>query len=953
MRNTEFISGLAQHIIQKYKLKQEELTIVFPNKRAAFYLRSKFKEIYREDIWLPQMLSIQEAMTQWSGISLIDTVDVLFELVAIDSEIYGNKNNINIFGSMAVQMAKDFDEIDQYQVDADHLFSFVFQDKQIGAWHFDKDITEKEKQYLKFFKELKSYYIKLREHLKSQGKGYYGMITRYLAELDETELLERTSHRSIIFAGFNALTPSEQQIIRKLFRSGHAEVIWDFDRYYVEDPQNEAGLFARRYIEKNEPWKPVSFSDRLLNEEKQIHLVKVNGNTIQAKALQSLLQAKVKDDAVVILADEKLMIPVLNAIPDDPKYASLKVSMGYPLQLTSMNSFVREFFKLRRKGHKVKDKGWYLWPLLRLMDLELTKVIFSPQEIKQLDRYKSYVKERSIFIYHEEDFNSCCQSDDLRTFMKLLTDDARTDECESKKFLDLLAALLAFIANKIQVADKASSTLFLLNQVSEVGQVVNRLNGILERYPRYANSLEELEVLYRLVSTNTSIKLNSSSTEGVQLMGLLEARNLDFDTFYMVGVNEGVLPTEKSSSSFIPYYIRKEVQLPDYQEKQAVYAYHFYRQLQGAKKIYFIYNVNSADAGGEPSRFLLQLKYELARRNPKIELIEECFSNRTEKATSPAMLVAHKTDEVMEKLLEKIHTDDPKRALAPTSLAAYIQCPLHFFLKYLMRIEDNALEEETQSNVIGTVVHDTLEQLYKDYCHVLIDKEVFSTVIKPSLKGHLQRMITKRFSQGLPDVGYNYLDKLAIDKVLENYLGYEEAEISKHTLEVLDVEHTFHATVTVNGVECAVAGKADRVDRYDGLVRIIDYKTGFINERDVKVPAVIDSVRDIPEKAMQLLIYKYLYLKEHPEVHPDTVTAALFGLKNHQVRFQLKVEHQGLNDNFMVAMEALLGEVLASMLDQDTPFTQPSDTKIKPCHFCDFKRICINTATGALLANDR
>ena len=925
--NSTFINGLAEHIKSTYNLKDEELTVVFPNKRAAFYLRSRFKEIYDEDIWLPQMLSIEEAMTQWSGIQLVDTIDMLFELISINAELGHTDSDLSLFGSMALQMAKDFDEIDQYNVDAVHLFSYVYEEKKIGVWHLDEAITQKEEQYLQFFKSLQAYYERLRKRLSDQEKGYYGMITRTLANLDDNELKARVKGRKVIFAGFNALTTTEQRIIDKLYRNGLAEVIWDFDRYYVDNEDNEAGLFARRYIKNNVPWKPTVFSDRLLTEEKEIHLIGTIGNTIQTKALQSLLQVELQNDIAVILADENLMIPVLNAIPDDPRYQAVKVSMGYPLRQTSLSHLVSAYFTLRRKGRKVNNADWYLWPILNILDLELIKVVFNKQEIEELDNYKAHIQEKSIFIFRKSDFEEHCTSEDLRTFMTLLLESSLTE-------------LLAFIANKIQQSSEGNEKLFLLNQISETGKAINRLKDILEHYHHNVNGLEEWVILYRLVSGNTNIKLNSSSTGGLQLMGLLEARNLDFDTLYMIGVNEGVLPTDKSNASFIPYHIRMECHLPGYQEKQAVYAYHFYRQLQGANRMYFIYNASGAESGGEPSRFLLQLKYELAQRNPKVKIKEETFGNRTEAAPIPNTLMANKTGETV-------------LTLAPTSLSTFIQCPLRFYLKYLMHIEDNHLDEETRNNTIGSVVHDVLESLYINHCNTLINKDLFINEIKPTLAQKLKETIVKTFGQGLPDVGYNYLNRLTIDKMFANYFSYEEAEIQKHELYILGVEQKMHTKLTVNGIDCTLKGKADRIDRQGGKVRIIDYKTGILKDTEVKVPSQIDSIADIPEKAMQLLIYKYLYLKEHPDVKPETVTAALFGLKNQRVCYELKVDLPELNDNFMGTMDQLLTSAIADLLDRSKPFAQPTDTKVKPCHFCDFKRICANTATGAKLASDR
>ena len=947
--NSNFINSIALHIKEKYDLRKDELTVVFPNKRAAFYLRSKFKEIYNEDIWLPQMLSIEEAVTLWSGIRLVDAVDMLFELISIDSELCQKGNSISVFGNTASQMAKDFDEIDQYDVDAERLFSYIYDLKWLSTWNLNDSFTPEEEDYLEFFKSLMRYYSRLRERLEQQGKGYYGMITRYLAGLPDDELEARTRNRTILFAGFNALTPTERSIVDKLYKTGHAEVIWDFDRYYVDDEHNEAGLFAREYIRRDVPWKPTNFSNNLLSERKEIHLVKANGHTVQAKALQSLLQVEESPDVSVILADEKLIIPVLNAIPDSERYDRVNVSMGYPLRQTALDHLIAEFFTLHCKGRKVKEEGWYLWPIVRILDSELVQTIFNNDEIKELDQYVRAITKRSLYIYKEADFAQYCHSQDLQEFMRLLLDDRKEQPLEV--WIDSLRDLLVFVANKIQRSEKDNDMGFLLNQVSEAGKVVNRLKDIMERYPKYVASLDELEILYRLVSSGISIKLSGSTTTGLQLMGLLEARNLDFNTFYMVGVNEGILPAGKSYNSFIPYNIRKEFHLPDDHEKQAVYAYHFYRQLQGAKKMYFIYNTNDSDNGSEPSRFLLQLKHELATRNPQIKIIEESFVNVTDPGSTPRLLTVNKNDEIMALVMRKIQPEQERYALAPTSLSAYIQCPFKFCLKHLLRIDDNSAQEDTQSNTIGNVVHKTLQSLFNDYCGTIISPLLFEKVIKPTINKKKEEVIQEYFAQGLPEVGYNYLNKLNINKLLSNFIRYEEKELDGHEVSIVGVERLLSTTIEVDGTTCCISGTADRIDCCDGITRIIDYKTGEVDEAEVKVPQDVESLRDIPEKAIQLLIYKYLYLKNNPQPHSN-VSAAIFGLRSRQVCFELEVENEALNQDFISTMEELLATAFRSLMDRSEPFSQPTDKKIKPCRFCDFKTICANTEAGALLADD-
>ena len=946
--NSNFISSLAQHIRDQYDLSKEELTVVFPNKRAALYLRSTIQQTFKKVIWMPQMLSIQEAMTQWSGKQLVDTVDMLFELITIDSEIFGKDHNISLFGSMATQMASDFDEIDQYGVNAEDLFTYVYETKKIGEWSGAIDITPQESLHLQFFKDLERYYQSLRQRLSEQHKGYYGMITRQLAELDEDRLLERIGNRKVIFAGFNALTPTEQAIIDKLYRNGCAEVIWDFDRYYVDDENNPAGYFARYYIHKNLAWKPTVFSNSLLTRDTTIKLIRAEGNSLQSKALQSLLQVNNEVNTAVILADEDLLVPVLNSIPE--RYDKLKVSMGYPLRQTSLHHLLSAFFTLHRKGRKMEQGDWYLWPVLRVFDLELIQVIFNEKEINELNNYRSFVAEKSAFVFNEADFQSYCTSSRVRRFVKLLLCD---DRKSPKKLLDDLAVLLAFVADLVQSSKKEGNAYFLLNQVSEAGKTVNRLNAIVNRYEHYVDTIEDLEVLFRLVSKNTSIKLNNSTTGGLQIMGLLEARNLDFDTFYMVGVNEGILPSNNKGNSFIPYSIRKERGLPDEQEKQAVYAYHFYRLLQSAKTAYFIYNANGAKNGGEPSRFLLQLKYELKRHNPAVKISQEVFAAPAVINSQPERIVVTKNDQLTALLMEKIQTTDTRKALAPTSISDYIKCPLLFCFKYLLKIRDNSFEEDTADNVIGSVVHDTLQLLFDSYKNNDITPALFASDIKPALNDKLQQAYARQFAQGLPNVGYNYLDQLVIKKMFDNWLNYEECDIAHNHISIIDLEHTLHTTLQVNGIDCTIAGKADRIDRRNGKVRVIDYKTGGVNEKNATVPKSISGLADIPEKALQLLIYKYLYLKENPEVDPSMVTASLYGLRQKQVCVDLIVEYEPLNNDFVATMDAFLSDLLATMMDRSVHFAQINYSTNAPCRYCDYGPICVSTSAGAQLEDDR
>ena len=717
MSQDTFISKLAKHIQSHYDLTQQELTVVFPNKRAAFYLRNAFKDNCEQTLWLPQMLSIEEAITQWSGITLADNIDLLFELIDIDAQLHIEQNSdLSVFGSQAAQMAKDFDEIDQYGIDAKAVFNYVLDNKKLELWNFDEEKSkEKELKYLQFFQSLYDYYLRLRDRLTEQGKGYYGMITRHLSELPETDLLGKIGEKSIVFAGFNALTTTEERIINTFVKNGKAEVFFDYDTYYVNDEDNEAGLFARKYMQRHPKWLENGISNTLTTEPKTIHIISASGNALQAKALQAKLQETNDQKQAVVLADQNLLIPVLNGIPE--AYAGFNVSMGYPLQHTPVNQLVKEYFVLCRRNRisrKITEndsermaEGWYIWPVLRIMDLEMVKIIFPNAELEAFNHWKYDNINTGKFIFEDIDINELQHMPNIQAFLRLIL--SKNEEKSPTAVLEKISQLLAFAASMIQAKDQPTESVFLLNQISEVGKIISRLQNIIARNSKYINDLKSLESLYRVLSSGSSLRLSSSNTDGLQIMGLLETRNLGFERLHLLSVNEGILPPDKSRGSFIPQFIRHACGLPSYAESQAVVAYHFYHLLQNGKEIYLYYNNLGDTSGGEASRFILQIKHELAK-NANIKVEEEIFSSTAEPSMEILELSAQKSN-----ALDRLHYLIGEKGLSPSALSTYLNCPLKYYLRYIAQIEDNSVEEDTGVNVIGTIIHDSLELLFADY----------------------------------------------------------------------------------------------------------------------------------------------------------------------------------------------------------------------------------------------
>ena len=959
MNKDTFISKLAKHIQSHYDLQKEEVTVVFPNKRAAFYLRKAFKENCQRTIWLPQIISIEEAVTQWSGIDLADNIDLLFELIDIDAHLHDEVSDLNVFGSQAAQMAKDFDEIDQYGIDAEGVFKYVLENRRLEIWNFDEEKSkEKEVKYLQFFQSLYEYYLRLRDRLNGQGKGYYGMITRGLSELSETELIEKVGNGKIIFAGFNAMTATEERIIDILVRNGKAEILFDYDSYYVNDNNNEAGHFARLYQDKHPDWLNNGISDQLTTDEKNIHIINACGNALQAKALQAKLHESNDAKQAVVLADEHLLIPVLNALPDNDTYADFKVSMGYPIAKTPVNQLVKAYFTLSHRDKIKRDindngkmrnvEGWYIWPIFNLMDLEIVKIVFPRAENAAFNRWKTDAVNSGKFIFEEEDLEELHEAPEIQALLRIIL--SGITEETSKTALTHLNELLSFIAQTLLSKDDNPSLHFLLNQVSETGKLICRLAQIAENKAKYVKDLRSVEILYRLLASGASIKLKSDNIEGLQVMGLLETRNLGFERLHLLSVNEGILPPDKSRGSFIPQFIRRAYGLPGYAESQAVVAYNFYRLLQNGKDIYLYYNSLGETFGGEASRFILQIKHELAK-NANIKITEESFASEAKSSLEVKALNAQKADAI-----NRLHYLIEEKGLSPSALSTYLSCPLKYYLRYIAQIKDDSVEEDMGANDIGTVIHDTLELLFSDYKGQIIDKKLFDTAIQPVWKKKLAEAIVKNFPNGFPDVGFNYLNHVTIEQQLTRYLDYTSKQLDHGSLTILETEGELRTTLTTGNGDSVFSGRTDRIDCFNGQIRVIDYKTGQVHSADLKLPVFhhcdskLEYLRQIPEKALQLLLYKYLYLKMNPSVKPEQVTGAIHGLKTpncieyslsktNPIKKDPDADTSFLDDPTVIAdMETMLEAVVDEMLDTNIPFVQAEDDK--KCEYCVFRLIC-------------
>ena len=905
-----FIQKISDYITSHYDLTKENITIVFPNKRAALQLRTELAKTIKNNFWVPQILSIQQAMEEWSGLQLIDNIEVIFEIIKMNQEFF----------PYAAQMAKDFDEIDQYGVNAEKLFAHLKDAKEIEEWNLTLE-NGVESNYLKFFGSLISYYNNLRETLSQNYQGYYGLITKKIASFDDSALQKCTKGRKIIFAGFNALTTTEENIIVRMIESGNAVMLWDLDKYYFEDEQQEAGHFARRFFKKHPNIEKNFVSDSFLTQEKNINVISVSGNAVQTNALQIQLSKtsdNQQDKCAIILADESLLIPVLNAIPDTT--GNIQVTMGYPFDKTIVYHFVDQWFRYQNTLSGDEDKI-YLWTFLRFCNSDFIKLIFNGLEYNKLNSWLVKLAKDSVYYFKK---SNLIQFEDNKQLFDFLNIAIR----KWKNANDCVNSLKEILI--LSIAKLGKNDNFVKNQVSVAGRIANRLELLLNKYSDYIQIID-LQMLYTQVAGQMTINLQGEK-DGLQIMGLLETRNLDFDVIHFLSVNEGILPQNKNNNSLIPFDLRKAYGLPTYDQQQAVYAYHFYRLLQNAKKINLYYN-NIADLSGmgEPSRFIRQLEYEYAKNNPKVKLEYLQYKSPSINDKGSVIEVA-KTDEILNKI----------QKLSPTSIGVYVRCPLQYYWKNIEKIEDKSPDEEIQVNVVGSIIHATLDHFYKLFGHEVISLALFDEMYKKHFKEcYHKSLIDNGFANGLPDTGFNYLNKTVIDNMLENFIRYEKKFLEDGIqMSIIDTEVELNKEVDYQGHKVMLHGFADRIDKVGEEIRVIDYKTGKVNPYDVKIGIKHDSITSMAEKSIQLLMYKYLYLHNHPEVKPELVQPGIVGFQklSHGL-YNLEInELHDLSTSFEATCDKYFSDFLEEIFNKEIPFAQTEE--VKNCGFCDFKSIC-------------
>ncbi len=927
----DFLFETAQRVMNEQQEELENSVIILPNRRAALFLKKHFGSIIDGPIWAPKIISAEEFLEDLSGSQVLDNVQLLFEFYEIYKQVVPEEeqNSFDQFIQWGSTLLQDFNEIDRYLIDPKKLFEYVNEARALEVWNLELgEITEVQQNYLSFWRQMESLYHAFRDHLEKQQLAYSGLSYRKAAEELTDERIQRSPYHHIYFAGFNALTAAEQLIMERFVLAKKATMLFDADEYYVKDELHEAGLFMRQL--KNKPHFESSFKDlsKHFKSTKKITIYAVPKNVGQAKLAGRLLkEANSKNDyrdTAVVLADENLLLPVLQSLPDEVD--KVNITMGYPISNSPIYTFFERYIHLHQKAELHAEQrgniGFYYKDVLNLLEHPFLSSISTDFTTSAIAAVKTKIEENNL-IY--------LSVDEMVDYIPLMSTIGikQAKELSVNYLIKKLLSIIETAKNSYSVSKKTANDKLSIEYLFHLAKIFNQIAELQHRF----NNIEKLSTFYTIfkqLCQKATIPFFGEPLSGLQLLGVLETRTIDFKNLILLTVNEGVLPSGKSQNSFIPYDIKSQFNLPTHKEKDAIYAYHFYRLIQRAEQITLVYNSSSDKmGGGERSRFIEQLVNELPDYNSSIEIEEKVV--QTPLPTEKELDISIKRTDLIDDAIRK-HL---QRGISPSAINTYISCPLDYYYKYVLGLkEPQEVEENIAASSFGSIIHDALEHAYTPHVGKTVPKEQISS-LKKTAKVFCEKAFIDQYGNKALSVGKNYLIYRVAQSYLDAFFEEEEKLLEKNEVRIIQLENNLSENFTLvyegEPVTVKLKGKVDRIDEVNNQLRVIDYKTGVVDNSKLKLSKSIDEM-DLAAsgQAIQLLIYSYCYAKanrltELPEAGILSLRKIKSGLST------LHFDKKFPIDNRIEAVEELLSRIFTDMLEKDV-FEHRKEAKY--CKFC-------------------
>jgi len=947
-----FLQRLAEEIASRHGDDPGQLCVVLPNRRAGLYLKKYLARELNRTAWSPITISVEDFITSITGLQIIDPAGLLFEFYHVHKEIHGtDAQDFEIFADWGQVLLQDFDEIDQYLVDPDKIFNFLDNVRALSVWNLgESPLTDHEKSYLEFYHSFLDYYLRLRARLTEKKVAYQGLAYRIAAE-NIKEFAGKFLWKKVFFAGLNALSLAEEKIIGYLLHEDMAEIFWDADQYYIKDKGQEAGEFIREYINKwpSDPVKWIENDFGLMKKEISVFgIPRSMGQSIKAGQIVNMLRSEEEtpDRTALVLADEKLLLPVLYSLPE--ALGPVNVTMGYPFKYTHLYQMASLLFQMHENAEKFAEqrktasKSFYVKDVLKILAHPYL-LLFDPADPSKeisLDKIIESIRLKNrVFLSSGEILKLLAGNESvLNNLLSRLFSVWATPLQAMDEILDIMERL------RDRIIESGKDLHVDMEYLFHFSKIIKRCRTMMETYPFIQNLKTLHKILFQLLDSSR-LPFTGEPLQGLQVMGVLETRAIDFENLIVLSVNEGILPSGRTANSFIPFDIKTEFGLPTYQQKDSVFAYHFYRMLQRARRIFLLYDTEGDQMkGGEKSRFITQLGYELKKYNPDSIFEEKLLGPRPPSTGEDKGITMIKSSVIMARLMEKAD-----RGFSPSSLNLYIRCPLQFYFQEVLGLsEAETVEETIEAKTMGTVIHSVFQQVFQPYLGKFADPDSLLEKIKETEK-YLRDAFREEYIEGDLEHGKNHLIFKASLFLINQFIKQEADDLQSldspsSSLKILDLERSFKSQVSckVSGNEMPVnlKGKTDRIDILEGITRIIDYKTGSVNAAALKLKTW-DKLTTDPKmaKAFQLLLYAYLFYRnqENPDQKIETGNITLRKISEGFMKVKLP-EEMVIGQESMKIFEEMLIVLLEKILDPEIPFIQTEDAE--NCTYCPFTAIC-------------
>ncbi len=963
-----FIDEVARRLYEKYGDELSSLTILLPSKRARLFFAESLSKVAVMPMWEPNYTSIDDLMCEMSGLRKGDKLRLIAELYKVYARYH--EESFYEFYHWGEILLADFDMLDKYMVEASQLFTNISDLKAIESdlsyltaeqieminrfWRTltgDKsgvvEGSEAKSRFLKVWQSLNAVYEEFRANLRTLGIGYTGMIYREAVERIEQGAVTLPNDTKYIFVGFNALSKCEQRVLRFLQNSGSAEFYWDYDNYYTENRAQEAGMFIRENLAQFGDAEGISHDN--FRNIKSVNVLSTSSNVAQCQCVVDILEqiadkngGHLDKDTAVVLTDENLLMPLLYALPDKFKVQReerdsrvveslrVNVTMGYPLRNTLAYSFVERLLALQKSAREGAEGATFYY-----VDVDglLTHPYIADSSTAQYAALRADIVKQRLFQVPQ---SMVAKSPLLTAIFRRVNG-----------WRELSDYLLEVVDAVAQTTGEGEESAYRSEFLAVVYDALMKLCNVIEQC-----DIELSDAVYRsLVRRHLQaerVPFTGEPLQGLQIMGILETRNLDFKNVILLSMTDNNFPgSHATDRSFLPYGLRYGFEIPTAEHHEGVYAYYFYRLVERAENLYMLYSSAADDKGtGEPSRYIRQIEYEtdfaIEYSNVGVEV----------SLSDNGAIEVEKSYEVFDKLLR--FTRD--KTLSPTAFSTYVKCPLRFYFNVVERLRpEDELEESVDNKTFGNIFHEAADLLYSQ---IQGDAEPAVRLAEMRDKGEVERCVDRAIAKiyfnaedkPLPELGG---ELLIIKSIVREYLGKNllNYDICNHDFVLHKTEDDVKMDVPIEvGKErftVKLAGRADRIDSLNnGMLRVIDYKTGKPRLNYNGIDSLFHGEPIATKRESNIintLLYSMMLSHERGrDVRPELYYVGSMVLDDYSPRFVEVIERKSRTldaySECAAEFEAEVVNTLREMFDRTTPFSQCTDDSA--CKYCDYCTVC-------------